>query len=93
MNTVRQEIIRLLVEEERDARELSRILGLKEKEVYDHLTHIARTMKAKNRKLRVLPFSCPACGFVFQERARYTRPGRCPKCKDSRVPYPRYKID
>ena len=93
MKTVRQEIIRLLEEEERDARELSQMLGIKEKEVYEHLAHIARSMKAQKKKLVVLPFSCLACGFVFSERRRFTRPGRCPKCRDSRVEYPLYRID
>jgi predicted Zn-ribbon and HTH transcriptional regulator len=93
MKTIRQEMIRLLEAEARDARELSQILGIKEKEVYAHLDHIARSMKAKKKKLSVRPFSCLSCGFVFQERRRFTRPGRCPKCKDSRVEYPLYRID
>jgi len=93
MNTVRQEIIRLLEEKERDARELSQRVGIKEKEVCEHLAHIARTMKARKKKLSVLPFSCLSCGFVFEGRGRFTRPGRCPKCKDSRVEYPLYRID
>ena len=86
-------MIRLLEAEEHDARELSQLLGIKEKEVYEHLVHIARSMKARNKRLSVLPFSCISCGFVFQERLRFTRPGRCPKCKDSRVEYPLYRID
>ncbi len=92
MKTLRQEIIRLLEEQERDARELSQILGIKEKEVFGHLAHIARSVRAQNKKLTVLPFSCLSCGFVFSERGRFTRPGRCPKCRDSRVAYPRYRI-
>lgn len=93
MNTVRQEIIRLLEEKERDARELSQLVGIKEKQVYEHLAHIARSMKARQKKLSVLPFSCLSCGFVFEERRRFTRPGRCPKCKGSRVEYPVYRVD
>jgi hypothetical protein len=92
VSTIRQDIIRLLEEEERDARELSQILGIKEKEVYGHLVHIARSVKAKKKRLRILPFSCLACGFVFAERRRFARPGRCPKCRNSRVEYPRYTI-
>lgn len=92
MKTIRKEMARLLEEDPRDARELSRLLGIKEKEVYEHLAHIARSVKAHKKKLALLPFRCLACGFVFQERRRFTRPGRCPKCKDSRVEYPMYKI-
>ena len=83
----------MLEEDARDARELSQLLGIKEKEVYEHLAHIARSVKAHSQKLTVRPFSCLACGFVFEQRRRFTRPGRCPKCKDSRVEYPMYKID
>ena len=83
---------RLLEQDPRDARELSQILGIKEKEVYEHLAHVAKSVKAQKKKLTVHPFSCLTCGFVFENRRRFTRPGRCPKCKDSRVEYPLYKI-
>lgn len=86
-------MIRLLEEAPRDARELSQRLGIQEKEVYEHLAHIARSMKARKKKLFVLPFSCLSCGFVFANRRRFTRPGRCPKCRDSRVEYPVYRIE
>lgn len=92
MTTIRQEMTRLLEQDPRDARELSQILGIKEKEVYEHLAHVAKSVKAQKKKLTVLPFSCLTCGFVFENRRRFTRPGRCPKCKDSRVEYPLYKI-
>lgn len=92
MNTLRKEMIRLLEADGLDARELSRILGIREKEVYAHLAHIARSVKAGGRKLTVLPFDCLSCGFVFRERTRFSRPGRCPKCKGTRVAYPRYQI-
>ncbi|MCF8051052.1 MAG: ArsR family transcriptional regulator [Desulfobacterales bacterium] len=92
MTTIRQEMIRLLEEDPRDARELSQILGIKEKEVYEHLAHVAKSVKAQKKKLTVLPFSCLTCGFVFENRRRFTRPGKCPRCRDSRVEYPLYKI-
>lgn len=90
--TIRQEMIRLLEQEPRDARELSQLLGIKENEVYEHLAHIAKSVRAQKKKLKVLPFSCLACGFVFEERRRFTRPGKCPRCRDSRVEYPLYTI-
>jgi hypothetical protein len=93
VKTTRQEIIDLMEEAPRDARELSQLLRIKEKEVYENLAHIACSMKEKKKKLTVLPFSCLACGFVFEERRRFTRPGRCPRCKDSRVEYPVYRIE
>jgi len=90
--TVRQRIVHLLEEEELSARDISQRLGIREKEVYDHLTHIARSMNARGKRLRVPPFACLGCGYVFKERERFTRPGRCPRCKGTRVQTPVYRL-
>jgi predicted Zn-ribbon and HTH transcriptional regulator len=90
--TIRQRIIDLLEQEEVTAREISQRIGIREKEVYDHLTHISRTMSARGKRLRVPPFSCLACGYVFKERDRFTRPGRCPRCKGTRIQVPVYRL-
>jgi len=91
--TVRQKIIGLLTEAEMDARQLSGELGIQEKEVYDHLTHIARSLAAKGRKLAIRPSKCLQCGYVFEDRKRFTRPGRCPRCKQSYLINPSFKIN
>jgi len=92
MPTIRQKIIDLLEEDAHDARDLSQTLRVPEKHVYQHLAHVAKSMNAKKKKLEILPFSCLSCGFVFQDRRRFTRPGRCPHCRDTRVEYPLYRI-
>jgi len=92
MGTIRQKIIDLLEEDARDARELSQTLRVPEKELYNNLAHVAKSMNAKKKKLEILPFSCLSCGYVFKDRRRFTRPGRCPKCRDTRVEYPLYRI-
>jgi predicted Zn-ribbon and HTH transcriptional regulator len=92
MQTIRQQIIKLLTEEQMDARDLSREVGIKEKEVYDHLNHIARSLAAKGRRLNIRPCECLKCGFVFKDRKRFTRPGRCPRCRDSHIINPSFKI-
>jgi predicted Zn-ribbon and HTH transcriptional regulator len=33
-----------------------------------------------------------ACGHVFEERKRFTRPGRCPCCKKSHIETPMYRV-
>ena len=93
MRTVRQRIIELLSEGEMDARELSREVSIREKEVYDHLTHIARSLAAKGEKLNIQPALCLSCGYVFKNRQRFTRPGRCPHCKKSHLQSPSYYIE
>ena len=92
MLTVRQKIIELLTEGEMDARELSREVGIREKEVYDHLTHIARSLAAKGKKLYINPAQCLSCGYVFKKRQRFTRPGRCPHCKKTHLQSPSYYL-
>ncbi len=92
MQTKRQEMIDILCEEEMSARDLSQTLGICEKEVYEHLPHIARSLVPQRKRLIILPFRCLACGHVFGERKRFTRPGRCPYCKKSRIERPTYHI-
>jgi predicted Zn-ribbon and HTH transcriptional regulator len=92
MKTIRQQIIELLTGGEMDARELSREVGIKEKEIYEHLAHIARSLAAKGSKLTIRPSECLKCGYVFKDRTRFTRPGRCPRCRESHLTFPIYHI-
>jgi transcriptional regulator len=89
---MRQQIIALLTEGEMDARELSRGVGIKEKEVYEHLAHIARSLAAQGSKLTIRASECLHCGYVFKDRRRFTRPGRCPRCRQSHLTSPLYHI-
>jgi predicted Zn-ribbon and HTH transcriptional regulator len=90
--TIRQKIILLLEEGEMTARDLSRSLGIREREVYEHLAHIGRTLAARGNRLVVPPFACLDCGYVFRDRGRYTRPGRCPRCKGTHLQTPTYRL-
>ncbi|MHC1745140.1 MAG: transcriptional regulator [Syntrophobacteraceae bacterium] len=93
MGTVRQDMIDLLTSRELTARQISQELGIREREVYDHLPNIARSLTGQRRKLVALPFACMDCGHVFAERKRWTRPGRCPKCKNGHIQEPRFRVD
>lgn len=92
MQTIRQQIIALLSKKEMGARELSQTMGIREKEVYEHLSHIARSAAAQGKKLIIQPFRCLGCGYVFEDRKRFTRPSRCPRCKRSRVQEATYLV-
>jgi predicted Zn-ribbon and HTH transcriptional regulator len=92
METIRQQMIVLLTEKEMSARELSQAIGIREKEVYEHLPHIARSVAVQKQKLIIQPAQCLGCGYVFKDRKRFTRPGRCPQCKQSHLDEPRYLI-
>ena len=91
--TIRQQIIDLLSQGEMDARELSREVGIREKEVYDHLGHISRSLAAKGKSLNIRPAQCLSCGYEFKNRRRFTRPGRCPRCKKTHLQSPAFYID
>jgi predicted Zn-ribbon and HTH transcriptional regulator len=92
VHTIRQEMIIVLGKTEMSARELSQAMGIREKEVYEHLSHIARSAAAQGKKLIVQPFRCRSCGYVFQDRKRLTRPSRCPRCKKSHLEEATYRV-
>lgn len=90
--TLRQRMIALLSEEHLSARDLSKMLGIREKVVLEHLPYIAKSISSRAKQLVVLPFRCLSCGYVFKERKRFTPPGRCPHCKKAHIERPQYRI-
>ena len=90
--TVRQRMVALLETEECGLRDISQALHISEKEVGDHLAHIRRSLSTSGQSLKILPAECLACGFVFRERLRFSRPGRCPRCRRTRISMPRFRI-
>ena len=74
------------------AKDLSALVGISEKDVADHLTHLERSLKAQGLRLEVLPASCIHCGFTFKERKRLTRPGACPECRSTRIDPPAFRV-
>jgi transcriptional regulator len=90
--TLRRRIMSLLREREMDARGLSEELRIKEKEVYEHLVHFERSVAAAGGRFILTPGECLLCGYVFEDRRRLTRPGRCPKCRRSKIMNPSFRI-
>ena len=90
--TIRQQMIELLAGGEYTDRDLSQLLGIPEKDVVYHLEHIARSVNGQKRKLKVIPARCMECGFAFDDRRRFSKPGRCPRCKGEHLQDPRYHI-
>ena len=74
------------------AKELSQLAGLSEREVYDHLSHLQKSLKSKRQRLLVTPALCLECDFKFKKRERLSRPGRCPVCRSARISLPRFSL-
>ncbi|OPY64923.1 MAG: hypothetical protein A4E63_03233 [Syntrophorhabdus sp. PtaU1.Bin050] len=90
--TVRQYISAVLQEQALSAKDMSTYLRIPEKEVYEHLEHIRKTMNKGNYHLVVVPARCERCGFVFRKRGRLSRPGKCPMCHSSLILPPLFVI-
>ncbi len=83
--TTRQEIIKLLEQFPCTLRDISQVLRISEKEVVNHLPYISKSLKPKNKKLIVTPYRCCNCNYHFEERIKYKKPGKCPKCRMERI--------
>ncbi len=90
--TVRESIRQALLATPATARDLSKLIGISERDVADHLDHLARSLKHKGEKLVVDAPSCFDCGFSFDRRQRYTRPSGCPRCRSRRIALPQFRI-
>ncbi|MBI5560357.1 MAG: transcriptional regulator [Deltaproteobacteria bacterium] len=90
--TIRKGITGFLEGGPLSAKELSKLAGIPEKEVYTHLEHIQRTLKNAGKALNVLPPKCKHCGFEFRKRERLKKPGRCPVCRSSHIEGPLFSI-
>ncbi|HIJ78920.1 MAG: ArsR family transcriptional regulator [Desulfobulbaceae bacterium] len=83
--TIRQEVLRVLEDAELTVGELSKIIGKSEQELYDHLAHLRGA-----KSLIIIPAQCLACGFIFRNREKVKKPGKCPKCKDTHISQPMF---
>lgn len=90
--TIRQEIVSLLVGKTLSAREISANIGVSEKDVYEHLEHIQRTINKREHNLIVTPAVCKKCGFVFRKRERLKKPSKCPVCRNEIIGEPFFSV-
>lgn len=92
--TLRAELRQALRSEQgpQTIRELSQTLGASERDLLEHLPHLARSLSHGSERLTVEPARCLGCGFEFEERMRFKKPGRCPSCKSTRIALPRFAI-
>lgn len=93
--TLRQSLGEALRAGDATARDLSRRVGIPERDVAEHVRHLERSVRRGGERVVVEPSVCLSCGFAFthRERHRYTRPGRCPECHGRRLTLPRFRIE
>ena len=92
--TARQRIVELLSGTRLSAYQLAQMLGISERQVEEHLVHVVKTIARHRQKRFILePSACPECQFIFHDRTKLTRPGRCPRCRSESTTAPRYGID
>jgi transcriptional regulator len=89
--TVRKRIAEILSGRELTARDLSGMLGIKEREVMDHLPHVEKS-SGNGATIIARPAACLGCGFVFKKRRRLTTPGRCPVCRSEQITPPMFAV-
>lgn len=90
--TLRQQIVALLEQRKVTAKDLSMAIGLPEKQIYNHLEHIQRSLQQQKKTLCIDPSVCKKCGFVFKKRQRFQKPGKCPACRGQAIEEPRFSL-
>jgi len=91
--TLRRRIVSILKEAPLSGKELSGNLRISEKDVYEHLEHIRKTMNKGPYRLAVVPARCEKCGFVFGKRGRLKKPGKCPMCRSESLQEPLFSVE
>ena len=91
-HTVRQDLSLALRAGPATARDLSKTVGASEKDNFDHLVHLAKTLKARGEELAITPSACLDCDFVFSKRDKPARPSRCASCHGGRLTLPEFQI-
>lgn len=90
--TVRDQIREALEGRPQTSLQISQAVGIPQGEVAGHLEHLARSLPHQGQVLEVDPARCVACGYEFEDRRRFGRPSRCPKCKSERIDPPRFSV-
>jgi len=92
--TPRQRIIDVITGTRLSSHQLAQMLGIRERQVEEHLIHVVKTIAHDKKKRFILdPARCQDCDFVFRDRRRLTSPSRCPHCQSEAIKAPRYGID
>lgn len=90
--TIRQQLQHELENGVMSCRDLSRATHQSEKEVLEHLRHLQLSLRQQAKTLKVEPSVCRKCNYVFEQRSRLTKPGKCPACRHTTIDPPLFSI-
>jgi predicted Zn-ribbon and HTH transcriptional regulator len=90
--TVRRQIMSILGAGTVSAKDISSEVRIPEKEVYEHLEHIRKTLSKRDHQLDVTPAECSKCGFTFSKREKLKKPGKCPVCRGELIREPLFSL-
>lgn len=105
--TRRQEIMVMLREREWTLDDLARNFVVSKKVIIDDLQHISRSLlrpslrsfgrsqdrlRSGQARLQIHAPTCDGCGFRFKDRAKFSDPSRCPRCKNEHLRSQRFRI-
>ena len=77
--TPRQRIIDAITGTRLSSYQLAQLLGIRERQVEEHLTHVVKTIaRDKTRRFILDPARCQDCDFVFRDRRRSNEPKPLP---------------
>ena len=52
----------------------------------------ALSLSKRPARLQIHPPTCESCGFRFKDRARFSDPSRCPRCRNEHLRSQRFQI-
>jgi predicted Zn-ribbon and HTH transcriptional regulator len=90
--TIRREIVSVLEGKTLSAKDISADVRISEKEIYEHLEHIQRTINKSEHNFIITPAECKKCGFIFRKRDRLKKPGKCPVCRGESIQEPLFSV-
>jgi predicted Zn-ribbon and HTH transcriptional regulator len=97
--TIRERIIQVLRNTSKPLTvdEISSAIGVEvdARELYEHLVHIAKSIRARSggrEYLAMDPPFCRKCGYVFRDLDKPRKPSRCPRCRSEWISPPRFII-
>ena len=90
--TIREMIVTAIRGRLMTAMDISAMVSVSEKDVYEHLGHIQRSIKKKDGSFVMVPAACKKCGFKFTKREKLKRPGKCPICRSESLTVPVFSI-